>query len=74
MAAAMQGAAHPIGSNLGFSVLLKDTMTDFEPPTLQSLENPLYLVSHSFPIQYVIMQRSCTTAEGQLLVKPANVC
>lgn len=26
--AAMQGAAHQIGSNLGFSVLLEDTTTD----------------------------------------------
>lgn len=48
--AAMQGTAQHIGSNLGWSVLPKDTTTDwegvgFEPPTLRSLGKLLYLLS-----------------------------
>lgn len=48
-AAAIQGNAHPVESNLGLSVLSKDT-TDwegagFEPPTLRLLNNLLYLPS-----------------------------
>lgn len=47
VAAAMQGAANSTGSNLGFSVVPKDTMMDleragFEPPTPRLLDNSLY--------------------------------
>lgn len=42
----MQGPARPIGTNIGFNVLPKDTCgqleVGFEPPTLKSLDNLLY--------------------------------
>lgn len=49
--AAMQCAARPIGSNLGFSVLPEDTLAcghlepGFEPLTFEPLDNPLYQLS-----------------------------
>ena len=52
-AKAMQGINQHIGSNLGFSVLPKDTSTcrqeepGFEPLTHGSLVDLLYLLSHS---------------------------
>ena len=52
----MQGTNQHIGSNLGFSVLPKDTLTcrqeeepGFEPATHGSWDNLLYLLSHSHP-------------------------
>lgn len=50
--------SHPDGSiesNLEFSVFLKDTSTCVQegpvsrPPTLRSMDDPLYLLSHSRP-------------------------
>ncbi len=63
-----QGASLHIGTNLGFSVLLKDTSTHgysypcvevsgIELPTWRLMNDPLYLLGHSCPVHLLLTMR-----------------